>query len=461
MGKVLEFFSKFSFSLYLLREHLVTKDIIANAYANVAVEKKKLEELGKQLPAAVGEVSSHIAADTYEIDQRPVIRNRAEFYDDTGMSSAKLREKQIGVLKKVTSYNCMIDRESNEINQLNEIREGWEARLATKVIVQPKKVPPEVVEKICERLYGVEPAVLSDALKKGGAIDNIFTYNEAEIVVNHLNSYKISAKAVECNAEEQVNSMSKNRNSESYIRRIARNQRIFLSILWFIFWGVMATIYLTVWSYGDYGFGIALAVVAAVGSALILLVLWLLTKPIIAVAWRVINRSFSSNAQKIIDRTGYLRGVVLSEEYEKGLDVLYTGLIKCLNAYNANCETVDSYARVFLPERAYSEILPMVIEQMSIGATFNDALYKTEATIDRKIAMQRAEERAARLEKETLRHNAELEVQARRSADAAEQRARAAELAVQEQRNYNEAIRAHTRAVEENTREIRRDRYGL
>lgn len=452
MGKLLDFFAKVTFSGYVLREHKVTKNIVGTAYSSVIEEQKKLADLGTKLPLAVKEVSDGIAADKTEISRRPTVRSRAEFFDDTGLSSAQLRAKQLEVLKKVNAYNSLIDKEAEKISTLNDIKNGWEARLAAKVVVQAKKVSPKVVDEICKGLYDVNANDLSDALKNGGALKKLFSYNEAVIAVDRLSGYKISAKVVECNAEEQVQSMAKGRDSESDLRRVARNQRIFISVVFLLFWGIMAAIYLALGNDA----GIAFAVVAGVGAAVIFLVLWLLFKPILAVAWRAVNRSFKKNAEKIIDRTGYLRGVVLSEEYEKGLDVLYTGLIDCLNAYNVNRNTVTQYAAVFLPERVYAGLLPMVIEQMSIGAAFNDALFKTEATIDRRAALQREEERNAWLEKEKLRHNAEMETQARRRADAERQRARAIEHAVEEQKRYNSEIRAHTRAVEENTREIRK-----
>lgn len=452
MGKLMDFFAKITFSGYILREHKITKNIENTAYATVAEEQQKLVDIGAKLPLAVQEVKDVIAADKNEISNRPVVAGRESFFDETGLTPAQHRAKQLDVLRKVNHYNGLIDREADKIGQLDGLKNSWEARLATKVVVKRAKITPASADAIVRELYDVSSADLQKALKDGGAINKVFTFNEAAIVVNCLKAHKIEAKAVELNAEQNVNAMSKGRDSEKDLRRVARNQRIFLSALFLLFFAIVV-IFQAVFHNND--LVLIFSIVGAVGAALLFLLLWLLMKPILAVAYRVANKSFAKNAERLIERTGYLRGIVLSEEYEKGLDVLYTGLIDCLNAYNANNQTVTRYAASFLPERVYSGLLPMIIEQMSIGAAFNDALFKTEATIDRKIALKKEEERAARLEKEAIRHNAEMESQARRRADAEKQRAEAMRCAVEEQKRYNDAIRSHTRAVEENTREVR------
>lgn len=450
MGKILNFFAKFSFLGYMLQEHKVTKHTATMEYVTVSAEKDRMAEFVGTLSAAVDEVANRISNDTAEINNRPVVKNRETFFDETGLTPAQMRAKQLSVLNNLNRYNALIDRESDDINNLNNIKTMWEKKLATKVVVKAKKVSSRVINQICDGLYNVTPNELANALHNGGAISKIFSYNEAEIIINRLSAYKIKAKSVELNAEASVKEQTKSRDSEYGLKRVARNQRFFISALVFLFF---ALIFISNGQPFSKYYWILLVGVG--GAVLVFVILWLLTKPILALAWRLTNKSFKKNANVLIARIGYLRGVMLSEEYENGLDILYKGLLKCIEEYDNNYNTVRNYALAFLPQKVVDGLLPYVIEQMSIGATFNDALYKTEATIDRRIAQQKAEERAARLEKENLRHNAEMEEQARRRAEAEQQRAEAARQAAYEIKRNNELVRENTKAENEHTKQLR------
>lgn len=454
----LNFLAKFSFIGYGFNERKKGKQIAAKQYGHVMTEKEQMEkELENDIEpigqGLVEEINKHKTA----FAARPMIRSRDAFLDDRGLSPSQLRGKQLEILNVVATYDKMIDNEIETLQGGCLVRENWCKRLDCAVVIHKKKVSRTVIDSICNRLGdNVERKDITSAIANGGRMTETFVFNDAQIIVGVLAEHGISAKAVSINAQADVNRDSASRDPERDLPKIAKFQRFFLA--GFVLLIAILSAFPNIGEDGHFYPNSLIAL--SIAAVVIFFLHWLLTKPIVALATKIVGRIFKKGGDATKDSATYLRGIFLSDLFDKGLDALDEGLLAYMSGMTDIYEGFRKWALVFMPPRVLDELLYEVINQMSTGASYNAAINNAEAKVDRQKAAKRQEERMQAMEQENRRHNIEMEKQARARAEYERQRAANAAAAAQAQRDLADAERDRAKAEKKTADELEKIRRG-
>lgn len=451
----LNFLAKFSFIGYAFNERKRGKQIAAQQYGHVMEEKETME---KQLTsveeisnALVKEMDNHKKA----LSLRPKVASRDAFLDDRGVTPSQLRSRQLDVLQNVVTYDKMFDTEISSLQTAFAVRDNWCDKLDCAVEIKKKKVSSAVINRICEQLGdNVDGKDISATISNGGRLKETFVFNDAQIIVNVLASYGITAKAVSIKAQNDVKADSALRDPEEDIPAVAKHQRFALAGLYI---GFMLLVMLFT---QQLGYSV-MWIFMGVGAVLIFFVHWLLTKPIVAIAVKIVEFIFRKGGADTMDSATYLRGIFLTDIFDKGLDALDAGIIKYIDGVNENYTIYRKWALVFMTPRVLDELLYEVVNQMSTGASYNAAINNAEAKVDRQQAAKKQQERLRAMEQENMRHNIEMEKQARARADYARQCANNAAAAAQAMRDYASAQRETARAEKQKVEELKKIRRDL
>lgn len=456
----LNFWAKFSFVGYGLNERSRGKKIAARQYGHVMNEKEAMEkELDDKIVPVGKELTQEINSHKSLLATRPKVNGVEDFLDDRGLTPSQLRGKQLNVLKTVAKYDKMFDTEVEHLAAGLYVRGEWCARLDCSVEIKKKKVAKHEIDSICNSLDGVNSNDLFSAVNNGGKLKETYVFNDAQIIVNALTAHGISAKAVSVKAKADVDRDSVMRDPEQDLPKVAKHQRFVLAGIW-----VIGLLLLDLIINGSIGFFnnslVGTLIFIAAGALVIFFVHWLLTKPIVALATKLVGWIFKKGGDSTKDSATFLRGIFLSDIFDKGLDALDDGLIDYLNGMQANYKVFRNWALTFMQARVLDGLLYEVIDQMTSGATYNSAINNAEAKVDRQKAAKRQEERLLAMEQENKRHNIEMEKQARKRADYERQRAANAAAAAQAQRDLADAQRDTARAEKKKADELEKIRRG-
>lgn len=453
----LNFLAKFSFIGYGFNERKRGKQIAARQYGHVMKEKEAMEnELDDKIVPVGKELTQEINAHKSMLATRPKVNGIEDFLDDRGLTPSQLRGKQLNVLKTVAKYDQMFDTEVEHLAAGLHVRGEWCDRLECSVVIKKKKVNKHEIDSICNSLEGVNSNDLFSAVNNGGKLKEIYIFNDAQIIVNALAAHNISAKAVSVRAQADVDCDSAMRDPQADLPKVAKMQRFVLAGLFL----VLAIIAIMIDMAISGKLNTTSLIVAAIATVVIFFVHWLLTKPIVAVATKLVGWIFKKGGDATKDSATFLRGIFLSDIFEKGLDVLDDGLIDYLDGMQANYNVFRDWALTFMQARVLDGLLYEVIDQMSSGATYNTAINNAEAKVDRQKAAKKQEERMLAMEQENKRHNIEMEKQARKRAEYERQRAENAAAAAQAQRDLAEAQRDTARAEKKKADELEKIRRG-
>lgn len=451
----LNFLSKFSFIAYGFNERRKSKQIKAQQFAEVMAEKETMEEQLEPLERLEKGIIQEARDQENKLMHRTAIANRDEFLDDRGLSRSQVRSRQLGVLKEVVAYNNMFDSGIDDFDKVSGVRENWFEKLECYVVIKKKKVKQSVVDAIWKEFHeDMDKKDLAGAIQYGCRLKESYVFNDAQIIVNTLSSYGITAKAVSVRVDKSVDSDSKKRNPDVDIPKIAKAQRFLVSGLWMAFM-LFAIFYQR--AYTDS----ILWLSATVGTVLLFLLLWLLTKPIVALAIKIVELILRKGSDDTKDSATYLRGIFLTELFDKGLDMLDNGIIKFIDGVNKNYGIFRKWALTFLTPKILDDLLYEVINQMETGASFNEAINNAEAKADRKKAEKRYEERMRAIEQENIRHNIEMEKEARARADYARQCANNSAAAANAMKEYAYQEKRVADAENETAKELKKIRRGF
>ncbi len=454
----LDLWAKFSFVGYGINERKRGKQIASRQYEYVMAEKEQMEKQLKALDniesGLIDEIDKHKAA----LALRPKIAGRDDFLDDRGLSPSQLRSKQLKVLDTVATYDKMFDTEMESLQSACAIRDNWCAKLDCSVTIKKKKLDGAAVDGIRRQLGDeVDCDNLFYVIAHGGRLKETFVFNDAQIIVDILANYGIKAKAVSTTAQADVEADSEMRDPEDDLPKIAKCRRFALAGIWLLFF-IVGTILNSI---GDNGFDITLFILAVGGALVIFFLHWLLTRPIVALAVKIVEAIFKRGGDMTKDSATYLRGIFLTDIFDKGLDTLDNGLLKYVDGINENYGVYRKWALAFLTPKVLDELLYEVIDQMTTGASFNNAINNAEAKADRRLAAKRQEEHNKRMEMEKARHNIEMEKQARARAEYARQCANNAAAAAQAMRDLASAQQDTARAENEKVEELKKIRRDL
>ena len=463
----LNFWAKFSFVGYAINERVRGKKIAEQQYGHVMEEKEQMEKQLAVLGTVESELISEMNTHKTAIAVRPKVGGRDDFLDDRGLSPSQLRSKQLKVLDTVATYDKMFNTELANLESACNVRDNWCDKLACTVEIKKRKIDGAVENALCERFGdNVDIKDLARAIKNGGRLQEKFVFNDAQIIVNVLSEYQIKAKAVSVSAQAKVDSDSAMRNPQKDLPKVAKVQRFVLAGVWLAVL-LLASVIAAVIDPVHSGFWVMI-IIGVVGALLLFFVHWLLTKPIVALAVKIVEAIFQKGSDMTTDSATFLRGIFLTDIFDEGLDKLDNGLLQYIEGINENYGIFRKWALNFLTPKVLDELLYEVINQMDTGASFNAAINNAEAKADRQLAAKRQEEHNKRLEMENARHNIEMEKQARARAEYERQRAaneRARLQATREladaQRDTARAEKQKTEAIKENTEELKKIRRDL
>ena len=456
----LNFLAKFSFIGYGFNERSRGKKIAAQQYGHVMKEKEAMEkELDDKIVPVSKELTQEINSHKSMLAARPKVNGVDDFLDDRGLKPSQVRAKQMNVLKTVDKYDQMLDTEIEHLAAGLYVRGEWCERLDCSVVIKKKKVSKAEIDSICNSLQGVNSNDLFSAVSNGGKLKETYVFNDAQIIVNALAAHNISAKAVSVKAQSDVNRDSVERNPERDLPKVAKVQRFVLAGIW-----VIGLLLLDLIVNGSIGFFnnslIGTLIFIAAGALVIILVHWLLSKPLVALATKLVGWIFKKGGDATKDSATFLRGIFLSDIFDNGLDALDDGLIDYLDGMQANYKTYRNWALSFMQARVLDGLLYEVIDQMTSGATYNSAINSAEAKIDRQKAAKKQEERMQAMEQENKRHNLEMEKQARKRTEYERQRAANAAAAAQAQREFAAAQKETAKAEKKQADELEKIRRG-
>lgn len=419
----LNLLKQFSLIAYVINLKEQITEEAARSSAEFLKANENMSQAAKKDIASFEALSAQIQKTAKDVNNSPRAANPLEFVDNKGRSDAQMREYQLNILASQQTITNNILRDYQQIDAEGNVWGSWYTKMLCNVRIHPKKhYDKAVIGEIQKNFtdYGFTSDELQRAIQFGLVIEKPMPHEDAAYLVQILQNHHIEATYYLHTYEAaQKRAVPEEDDMRDIYKKIAFRQRILITILWVLFWAIIAVIF---HHYENPTF-LVLISIFTVGFFLALWLVSYLTRFVfVKIIYQIVKRVFRPmNDQYFPLATEYVIDQV-KDVYNPTMEKLTTNFFNSYNLVMTNFDNHDKCMRSFLPPEVIDgNWIPFICKQMLIGANYNEAIWRAQQVQDREKWKQEKRALEAKRDKESREFRARMLAEQERRTEYARQ----------------------------------------